>query len=415
MTISKDSFSEKGFFRGDGTVWMIFISLCLISVVEVYSACSNMSYASGDYWRPVLDHAAYVGMGFMLAWIIHLIPCNLFKIACFAFLIILAMPLQVSALFTDKVNDASRWVEIGGKTIQPAEIAKICLVGTAALLMSYLRDEKGMTKGAFWAVSIITGIFVLLILPENASTAAIIAVVMLCMLIIGKAPARYLAWIGGLAVGGLLLLTVAYSLMTPERLKNMEDSPMLHRVPTWVNRIKSEPLPENPADYNVHESLQKTHAKIAVATCGITGKGPGNSVERDYLPQAYSDFIYSIIIEEGGIFFGTFVMSLYLLLMWRAYKISQQCKLLFPAFLVMGLTLMLVVQAMVNMAVATGAFPITGQPLPLISRGGTSTFISCAYIGMILSVSHTARKKMLVAKTAATGASIESSNNKTDK
>lgn len=414
MTITTNDFSEKGLFRGDGVVWMIFICLCLISVVEVYSACSNMSYASGDYWRPVLDHAAYVGMGFMLAWIIHLIPSNLFKIACFFFLFILALPLQVSALFTDKVNDASRWVEIGGKTIQPAEFVKICLVGTVALLMSYLRDEKGMTKVAFWAISGISALFVLLILPENASTAAIIAVVMLCMLIIGKAPAKYLAWIGGLAAGGILLLVVAYSLMTPERLKAIEESTVLHRVPTWVNRIKSAPLPEDPADYNVHENLQKTHAKIAVATCGITGKGPGNSVERDYLPQAYSDFIYSIIIEEGGIAFGTFVMALYLLLMWRAYKIAQQCKLLFPAFLVMGLTLMLVVQAMMNMAVATGAFPITGQPLPLISRGGTSTFISCAYIGMILSVSHTARKKKTVAKTAAS-TNVESSNDKTDK
>ena len=143
----------------------------------------------------------------------------------------------------------------------------------------------------------------------------------------------------------------------------------------------------------MHENLQATHAKIAIATCGVLGKGPGNSVERDFLPQSYSDFIYTIILEEGGIAFGGFVMLLYLLLMWRTYKIARQCKALFPAFLVMGLSMMMVVQAMVNMAVAVGAFPITGQPLPLISRGGTSTFISCAYLGMILSVSHTARKK----------------------
>ena len=122
------------------------------------------------------------------------------------------------------------------------------------------------------------------------------------------------------------------------------------------------------------------------------GKGPGNSVERDYLPQAFSDFIYAIIIEEGGILSGAFVMFLYLLLMWRAMKIAKRCKALFPAYLVMGLALMMVVQAMINMAVAVGAFPVTGQPLPLISKGGTATFVNCAYIGMILSVSRSAKK-----------------------
>ena len=139
--------------------------------------------------------------------------------------------------------------------------------------------------------------------------------------------------------------------------------------------------------------MQVTHANIAIGTCGIRGKGPGNSVQRDYLPQAYSDFIYAIIIEETGVF-GLFgVMFLYLLLMWQSMKIASRCKSRFPSYLVMGLALMIVIQAMVNMAVATGAFPVTGQPLPLISRGGTSTFVNCAYFGMILSVSRTAKKK----------------------
>ena len=385
-------FAEEGFFKGDGKVWMVFTCLCLISIVEVYSACSSMTYKTGHYWMPVVEHAAYVGMGFILTWLIHLIPSNYFKILC-AVGLILALPMQIATLFTDKVNDASRWIEFGGKTIQPAEVVKISLVGTAALFMATMRDEKGMRRNTFFFLLGVTALFVLLILPENASTAGIITLVMGGMFIVGKAPAKYMLWLTGMLAGVLMIVGAFFMLVTPDQLNEMKESPLLHRVPTWVERVKGEERPADPAQYNVHENLQATHAKIAIATCGVLGKGPGNSVERDFLPQSYSDFSYTIILEEGGIAFGGFVMLLYLLLMWRTYKIARQCKALFPAFLVMGLSMMMVVQAMVNMAVAVGAFPITGQPLPLISRGGTSTFISCAYLGMILSVSHTARKK----------------------
>ena len=385
-------FAEEGFFKGDGKVWMVFTCLCLISIVEVYSACSSMTYKTGHYWMPVVEHAAYVGMGFILTWLIHLIPSNYFKILC-AVGLILALPMQITTLFTEKVNDASRWIEFGGKTIQPAEVVKISLVGTAALFMATMRDEKGMRRNTFFFLLGVTALFVLLILPENASTAGIITLVMGGMFIVGKAPAKYMLWLTGMLAGVLMTVGAFFMLVTPDQLNEMKESPLLHRVPTWVERVKGEERPADPAQYNVHENLQATHAKIANATCGVLGKGPGNSVERDFMPQSYSDFIYTIILEEGGIAFGGFVMLLYLLLMWRTYKIARQCKALFPAFLVMGLSMMMVVQAMVNMAVAVGAFPITGQPLPLISRGGTSTFISCAYLGMILSVSHTARKK----------------------
>ena len=198
---------------------------------------------------------------------------------------------------------------------------------------------------------------------------------------------------GLLAVVAIVVGMVAYKI--PEStLDEWRESKVLHRVPVWVHRLKDHAeLPEDPMDYDLTSNIQVTHAQIAVATCNIVGRGPGNSVQRDYLPQAFSDFIYAIIIEEGGFLSGVFVMFLYLLLMWRAMKIAGRCKTLFPAYLVMGLALMMVVQAMVNMAVAVGAFPVTGQPLPLISKGGTSTFVNCAYIGMILSVSRRINKK----------------------
>jgi cell division protein FtsW len=168
---------------------------------------------------------------------------------------------------------------------------------------------------------------------------------------------------------------------------------IFHRVPTWVGRLKGGYVPpSNPKEYDITKNVQVTHAQIAIATCGVMGLGPGNSIERDFLPQAYSDFIYAIIIEEFGILGGGAVMFLYLLLLYRALRIAQRCKSLFPAYLIMGLSLMLVTHALVNMAVAVGVFPVTGQPLPLISRGGTSTFVNCAYLGIMLSVSRSARK-----------------------
>ena len=198
--------------------------------------------------------------------------------------------------------------------------------------------------------------------------------------------------LGMLGIGSVF--GIAYSI--PEKTLTewqMSEGP-LHRVPTWIHRITDkQERPADPRDFKPQENPQKAYAKVAIATSNIIGRGPGNSRQRDFIPQAFSDFIYAIIIEELG-FFGAFlVLALYLILMYRSMRIAQKCKALFPSYLVMGLALMIVVQAMMNMAVAVGAFPVTGQPLPLVSRGGTSLFITCTYIGMILSVSHTAKRK----------------------
>ncbi len=172
------------------------------------------------------------------------------------------------------------------------------------------------------------------------------------------------------------------------------DMPGLHRVPTWANRVRGDgDRPKNAAEYDLTKNPQVTHAKIAIASSHLMGCGPGNSVERDFLPQPFSDFIYAIILEELGLVGGFFVMFLYIVLLFRAARIASRCERNFPAFLVIGLALMLVTQAMINMAVAVGVFPVTGQPLPLVSKGGTSTVINCVYIGVILSVSRSAKKK----------------------
>ena len=392
MTLS--NLKEKSWMQGDMVIWMVFLFLCMISVIEVYSATSTMTYSSGHYWDPVLRHSAFLGIGIVFAWIITQISCNWFKLASLVVLAI-SILLLIIVLFTTKINGGARWLEIGRISFQPSELAKMGLIGFAAFVLSTSRDEKGASKiGTKWVLGI-TAFVLLLIATENLSTAGIIGITIFGILFYAQAPKKYLAVIVGLVFAGLVLGgTAVYTLSkSEETMEKMAQGP-LHRIPTWVHRLTtSNEIPEDPQDYPLTENIQVTHANIAIGTCGIIGKGPGNSVQRDYLPQAYSDFIYAIIIEETGVF-GLFgVMFLYLLLMWQSMKIASRCKSRFPSYLVMGLALMIVIQAMVNMAVATGAFPVTGQPLPLISRGGTSTFVNCAYFGMILSVSRTAKKK----------------------
>ena len=396
MTLRK-GLLKKGLVQGDLAVWMVFILLCMVSIIEVYSASSSMSYRRGQFWDPIIEHGTYVLVGIGITWIIHLLPCNIFKALTTFSLHLIAYPLLLFALFSAATNDAARWVHIGGKTIQPSEIAKICLVGFVAFILSSLRDEKGASPLATKIVFAEVGLTVLLIITENFSTAAIIGLVMLGICFYAQVRDKVLAWLIGIGTGAIILIAVIIMSIPQAKLQEWaETDGPLHRLPVWVARITGhEELPDDPAAFKLtQKNIQTTHARIAVASCGVTGKGPGNSVQRDFLPLAFSDFIYAIIIEEGGFIAGAFVMFLYLLLMWRAMKIASKCKALFPAYLVMGLALMMVVQAMVNMAVAVGAMPVTGQPLPLISKGGTSTFVNCAYIGMILSVSRSAKKKV---------------------
>ena len=395
MKLSNININKESFLQGDAVVWMILLALCMISIVEVYSASSRMTYGtSTHFWTPVVEHGIYIILGLFITWFIHKMPCKSFKYLSVLGLL-LAFILLFAVLFMGRINGAARWIRIFGITIQPSEIAKITLVGTAAMLLATFRDKEtgGASKLAFYWVAGLTALVCVLIVGENFSTAGIIFIVMLAMTWYAQAPSK---WLWGIIVTIVLLGSIGYCTMKfiPEKTAaQISELPMLHRFQTWSNRIKGvSELPDNPAEYNIHDNVQVTHARIAVATCNVVGKGPGQSVQRDFLPHAVSDFIYAIIIEETGIEGGVLVMFMYLLLLYRAMRIAERCRNRFPAYLVMGLALMLVVQAMINMAVSVGAFPVTGQPLPLVSKGGTSTFITCAYIGMILSVSHTAKK-----------------------
>lgn len=390
-----DKLRNKTLIHGDLGIWAVFLILCAISLIEVYSASSRMTFASGAYWGPIMQHGAFMLMGIFIAWLVHFIPCNYFKLFCTIGMFLSLFLLIAVLAIGQKTNDAGRWIQIGFIRFQPSEIAKLSLVGFSCFILSSLRDEKGASPTGFKIVALAAFITIVLILTENASTAFIIAVVMFGICFYAQIRKKILVsalCLGMLGIGSVF--GIAHSI--PEKTLDawsMSSGP-LHRVPTWVHRITDkQERPTNPRDFKPQENPQKAYAKVAIATSNIIGRGPGNSRQRDFIPQAFSDFIYAIIIEELGLFGAILVLSLYLVLMYRSMRIARKCKALFPSYLVMGLALMIVVQAMMNMAVAVGAFPVTGQPLPLVSRGGTSLFITCIYIGMILSVSHTAKRK----------------------
>ena len=272
-----------------------------------------------------------------------------------------------------------------GIQCQPTGLGKMAVIIVVACLISKKQDsETGDSPKTFRYILGLSGLICILIGIENFSTAALLFCVVYAMMFIGQiAWKKLLGLAGGLMIIGAIGVAVIVSV--PEN----SNIPLLHRASTWKSRItgfmNDEYIP--PAKYDIDKNGQVAHARIAIATSNVIGNGPGNSVQRDFLSQAFSDFIFAIVIEELGLVGGAFVVVLYIWLLIRAGKIAQKCERAFPAYLVMGIALLLVSQALINMSVAVGLGPVTGQPLPLVSKGGTATFINCAFIGMILSVS----------------------------
>ena len=383
----------KDIFKGDKVIWIIFLFLCLISIVEVFSAASTLTYKSGDHWGPITQHSVILMVGAFIVVLVHNIPCKYFRVLPFFLLPVSCVLLLIVMVMGNYVNGAARWMNFFGIQFQPSELAKMAVIIVTAFILSRFQEEEGANPKAFKYIMWIIGIVFVLIAPENGSTAVLLFGVVFLMMIIGRVPWRQLGMLVGSAAI-LITLFVSVIMITPA--SQYRDLPMMHRVETWQNRIKGfmedkEAVPA--AKYDIDKDAQIAHANIAIATSNVVGKMPGNSVQRDFLSQAFSDFIFAIIIEELGLLGGAFIVMLFLWLLIRAGKIARRSEKSFPAFLVMGISMLLVSQAMLNMMVAVGLFPVTGQPLPLISKGGTSTLINCAYIGMILSVSRYVAEK----------------------
>ena len=428
--------SKLQLIKGDKVIWIIFLLLCVISIVEVYSSSSSLGYKTGNYWFAAFKHTALLGVGiFMMVVLLH-IKCTYFKLFT-PVLSIIALPMLIFVLFFGvSENDASRWIDLGLFKLQPSEVGKAAMVFVTAQILSAMQTKDGVAPNTMKYVLTAAACFILPIAPENLSTAAMMGAVVFFMMFIGRVPLRQLGSLLSVVVICVICVVGLVFLMgdttTPEEEKARENmhltelsatpelqgldlsaipeshlkkyekkeetsklDKLTHRFGTWKSRmlefVDNEEVPSS--EYDLDKNRQKGYANVAIATSNIVGKGPGNSVQRDFLPQAYSDFIYAIIIEEFGIFGAFFVAILYIILLYRTNHIAKNCKNPFPAYLAMGLALLIVMQALINMCVAVGLFPVTGQPLPLISRGGSSSVINCMYIGIILSISRTAAKR----------------------
>lgn len=369
-------------FQGDKVIWSVFIILCVISLVEIFSATSTIVYRQQNMWGPILRHAMFLIGGVGVILLIHNIPSRFFSLLIFVLLGAIVL-LILTPFIGTSVNGADRWISFMGFTIQPSEIAKISLMGTIAFLLS---KQNGMNDGLLfkWMIGLMV-VVCGIIAMDNLSTAVLLFGVCYLLMFIGNVKLVRLLKVAGAGIIMVLLFLLLLNVI-PEK---WTDAGPLNRLGTWQNRISTfgahKELSEEEYYSITDENYQVAHAKIAIANGGLVGVFPGNSTERDFLPQAYSDFIYAIIIEEMGMLGGLFVLLLYVILLIRAGMIARKTEKMFPKFLVLGSALMLSTQAFINMAVAVNLIPVTGQPLPLVSRGGTSTLITCAYFGLILS------------------------------
>ena len=356
--------------EGDRTIWVVVFFLCIFSVIVVYSAVGI-----GDIFSHLLKLS--IGIGGM--YVIHKLKFKYFsRLGVLGFwfsvaLLILVMVIGVS------INGASRWLSISGQRFQPSDIAKLSIILYTARQLSKQRDFLGEFKGVIWYILMPVLLICMLILPANFSTAALVFVNGLVLMFIAKINLKYILGIVGIALfGGLLLYgTAKYVPLMGE---------IMPRSTTWVNRIDGFFSPSE--NYNLDEGHQSYQAKIAIHNGGIFGQGPGKSVQRYFLYSSHSDFIYAIMVEEYGLIIGAFLpILLYMILFFRAVKIANRSESQFGGLIASGLAFSLVFQAMINMAVAVGIMPVTGQTLPLISMGGTSILFTCITIGIILSVS----------------------------
>ena len=370
----------KGIFKhikGDRTIWALVAILALFSFMPVYSASANLvSIVGGSTLGYLVKHVVLLIMGFAIIYAVHKIPYRYFSggsvlllpIVFFLLIYTLAQGTTIGGA------NASRWIRIPfiGVGFQTSTLAGLVLMVYTARYLAKNKDLKIIFKESLVQLWVPVALILMLILPANFSTTAIIFSMILIVAFIGGYPLKYIGYI--LGTGFLVLaLFILIAKAFPDAMPN--------RVNTWGNRI------ENFSNSDGQEAYQVEKAKIAIATGGILGKGPGKSIQKNFLPQSSSDFIYAIIVEEYGLVGAALIVFVYFLLLFRIFIIVKKATTIFGTLLVVGVGLPIIFQAGINMAVATNLFPVTGQTLPLISSGGTSIWMTCLAVGIILSVS----------------------------
>lgn len=370
----------RDYISGDSFLWALVLILAIFSFLPVYSASSNLAYLNGgegNTLKYVFKHFAHLVLGFGILYAFHKIPYNYFKGLSFIMLPLVIILLVFTAFQGTEMDgaNASRWIQIPvlGVGFQTSTLASVVLMVWVARYLNSMRDKVIEFKKSLLPLWLPVGLVLVLILPSNFSTTAIIFLMVLLVCFIGGYPWKYLLGIVGT---GLLVLTLF--ILTAKAFPGA----FPNRVDTWVSRIES-----FSGDGSSDSEYQVDKAKTAIAAGYITGEGPGKSKQKHFLPQSSSDFIYAIIIEEFGLIGGGVILMVYMLVLFRLVVIANKADTIFGTLLVIGVGFPIVLQALINMAVAVNLFPVTGQTLPLISSGGTSIWMTCMAIGIILSVS----------------------------
>ena len=374
----------------DRVYWVIFALLIAVAVLALFSASSTLAFAGENTLSPIFDQAIFLIGGILLAFVIQFIPSHYIRWAGYIGLglSILFLLLTYTGLGV-RINGATRWLNIGGIVFQPSELAKITLIIVVSDLLSRIKKDEDH-KFYFKRVMIITGVVCVLILFNNLSTTLLLGGIVFILFFLARVKIKYWGTVLLIAIGSLFIgyLFVKHVYVVPGK---QIESKILGRAVTWVNRVDNMIDEWNaPAEqkFSLEDDYQRTLAKVAIAHGGATPLGvlPGNSTERDFLPQAFADYIFAIIVEESGLIGAALLMMLYLAILFRSCIISSRYSDYSAMLMVMGLALMLTCQALLSMMVSVGIGPVTGQPLPLISRGGTSVLVTCLYFGIIMCV-----------------------------
>ncbi len=396
--------------KGDKVIWVAVVLLALMGMLVVYSSTGTLAYRLSTSTESFLfKQFVLMVAGLAIIYFAHRINYTLYsRLALLLFLI--SIPLLIYTLFFGtEINEGSRWIRLPiiALTFQTSDLAKLALFMYLSRQLSRSQSEIKDFKKGFLPMIIPVGIICLLIAPANLSTALLIGATSMLLMFIGRVNFKHIAGTIGLAlIPVVLLIGLAVGYYDKQEQRSKELPALLNegRVPTWIKRIQSFVYADK-----AESAYQVQQAKIAIAKGGWFGLGPGNSEARNFLPHPYSDFIYAIIIEEYGLIGGVFVLFLYVLLLFRSIQLFKKCPFAFGAFLALALSFTLVIQAMVNMAVNVNLFPVTGVPLPLISKGGSSFLFTCMAIGILLSVARNVEKMEGKMKPA-----IEADQNETD-
>lgn len=364
--------------KGDHVFWGVIIGLLMVSLVMVYSATGTLSYLKTENPASFLFKRVFF-MAVCLSVMVFISNIHYRNFSKYSGLILFVGVLSMLALpiIGIDVNGSKRWIPFFGFTLQPSEFVKIGLIMYTSRILSLYQEEKHCNDKAFKVIMIASVIVLGLIFWRDFSSSALLGATIMMICYVGRIRFRLLAYVfGGLLAALVLFVSISFTTTLPGRIGTIQN-----RVLSYFGKNANE-------ESNDIYEYQIDQSKIAVATGGYIGKGPGNSLQRNFLPLPYSDFIFAVVVEEGGLATGLFVIFLYLSLMYKAGKIVYRSKLVFPALLCFGLTLSIVLQALVNIGVVVGVFPITGQPLPLVSMGGSSLLFTCISFGMLLSVTH---------------------------